>query len=70
MDGLFGTARSGGAGEARDADAMGFDFLHGDWLVEHRRLKRRLAGDTTGSSSAGSCRAGPSSEASAMSTTT
>lgn len=32
-----------------DADLNGardFDFLVGDWSVLHRRLKRRLAGDT------------------------
>jgi hypothetical protein len=26
--------------------AAAFDFLMGDWTVRHRRLKRRLAGDT------------------------
>jgi hypothetical protein len=25
--------------------ARDFDFLHGDWRVSHRRLRRRLAGD-------------------------
>ena len=28
------------------ASASDFDFLIGDWTVKHRRLKRRLAGDT------------------------
>ena len=27
-------------------DAHDFDFLIGDWSVRHRRLKRRLIGDT------------------------
>lgn len=31
---------------ARAGGANDFDFLIGDWSVLHRRLKRRLAGDT------------------------
>jgi hypothetical protein len=26
--------------------ARGFDFLHGDWSVRHRKLRKRLAGST------------------------
>jgi hypothetical protein len=40
---------AGGAAGVTDADTNGardFDFLIGDWSVLHRRLKRRLAGDT------------------------
>lgn len=33
--------------EAQADAAIGFDFLIGDWRVRHRKLKRRLAGDTT-----------------------
>jgi hypothetical protein len=32
--------------EARADGANDFDFLIGQWSVRHRRLKRRLAGDT------------------------
>lgn len=46
MNGMFETARGSGSGEHTDADAAGFDFLIGDWRVEHRRLKHRLVGDT------------------------
>jgi hypothetical protein len=31
---------------AADANARGFDFLHGRWTVVHRKLKERLAGNT------------------------
>jgi len=30
-----------------------FDFLHGDWQVRHRLLKRRGAASTSGRSSTG-----------------
>lgn len=46
MTRMFETARGLGSGEPTDADAAGFDFLIGDWRVEHRRLKHRLVGDT------------------------
>lgn len=34
-------------GAARPAGAAGFDFLHGDWTVRHRKLAKRLAGSDT-----------------------
>ena len=39
--------------------AQDFDFLHGDWKVAHRRLKRRLLGDTDWQEFAGTCHARP-----------
>lgn len=36
-----------------------FDFLHGGWRVTHRRLRRRLAGDTHWDEFAGTCDAQP-----------
>lgn len=44
---LMGTdahAMSAGADHAQGAH--GFDFLHGDWSVRHRKLRKRLAGST------------------------
>lgn len=41
------------------SSASDFDFLHGDWDVSHRRLKRRLAGDTAWEEFAGTCRVRP-----------
>lgn len=35
--------------------AAGFDFFIGDWRVAHRRLKRRLAGDTNWETFGGTC---------------
>lgn len=35
------------AGCARPVGAAGFDFLHGDWTVRHRKLASRLAGSDT-----------------------
>lgn len=39
--------------------ASDFDFLHGDWDVAHRRLKRRLVGDTEWQDFPGTCRVRP-----------
>jgi hypothetical protein len=36
-----------------------FDFLHGDWRVEHHRLRRRLAGSTDWDLSAGTATCRP-----------
>ena len=44
VGGLIGAAPAG----AMDNGALGeFGFLAGDWRVKHRKLKHRLAGDTT-----------------------
>ena len=39
--------------------AHDFDFLFGDWTVHHRKLRRRLAGDTTWDTFDGTCSARP-----------
>jgi hypothetical protein len=39
--------------------ASDFDFLHGEWDVAHRRLKRRLVGDTEWQDFGGTCRVRP-----------
>ena len=43
----------------RPAGAADFDFLMGDWAVRHRRLKRRLTGDTEWAEFGGTMRARP-----------
>ena len=48
VTGLLAAAAAGMPGLAqgteRPAGSMGFDFLHGDWSVRHRKLRKRLAG--------------------------
>ncbi|BCG92997.1 DUF1579 domain-containing protein [Mesorhizobium sp. 131-2-1] len=36
-----------------------FDFLHGHWAISHRRLRKRLAGDTGWDVFGGTCEARP-----------
>jgi len=36
-----------------------FDFLHGSWVVRHRKLRRRLAGDTSWDEFGGTMRCRP-----------
>jgi hypothetical protein len=47
VTGLLAAAAAGlpglAHGAARPAEAAGFDFLHGDWSVRHRKLRKRLA---------------------------
>jgi hypothetical protein len=63
MEALF--ERSGDAGPtssrpAGPADGRdGFDFLAGRWTVAHRRLRRRLVGDTGWDEFAGLCESRP-----------
>lgn len=57
---MLATATAGPAlAAARPSGAEAFDFLHGDWDVTHRRLTRRLVGDTQWQTFGGTCRARP-----------
>jgi hypothetical protein len=45
--------------DARAVGAADFDFLHGSWEVEHRRLRHRLADDSEWQTFGGSCECRP-----------
>ena len=56
---LPATSAATGADPQRDSRSHDFDFLFGEWRVQHRRLKERLAGCEAWERFAGTCRAQP-----------